>query len=784
MRVILNQLLLVLLLFGSAQAQLLNQRNWRASEKDSLNKALNLIDEQNYSAAFASVQNIYAHHPQEDFLKYAYVKCAIEFDDRVEEAYKKLNELFEKNANTADIQYYLAKGAYKLSLFDEALSYMNVFLGSTKVSFQLLPVAQQLKNRINHARYYATHTGSARLQALGPLFNDEGNQVSPVINLAASQLFYTDVQNNLRLPSQKINQSLGKMMYSKSIDENWLAPDSYKNWFEKEHARIAAISADAKHLLLIKENCGQNDIFICSVVADKFSKAKRLKGSINSLFNENACCFSPDGRSIYFSSNRPGGFGGYDLYRADLETDSTWSHVKNLGALINSDKDEDSPCMQADGSSFFFSSEGFESCGGFDVFKAIYIAGDSVFSNRENLGFPINSIANDFGFVISANAEEAFICSDRKGGKGLTDLYKVEPNFKNYIPTLCILKTKVQCDGQFGQSQVKVIDKKTGKLVSESFCTSANMPSMFVLSNGNNYELVIKSNRFKPKKIDLDLSAMQGFIELHKEIEFVSGVDSLNPLDIKNEVLLSSANNHDKKSKAGLNNQVEAQVVNHNAVKSENANALFHFQTFKTSGNSIGMASREESDLDVRTKESKKSQNKHDENIKIELGAIENTQESNVEKSITLIQNLENITDSAEIEDRKALMDWFGESASVAVKETFIPKTETQKRILACKERNGGVRKAGLTFKIQIAANKENSNKQFPQLKHLGKIEKMDYHDDFIRYTIGGDFKTYAEAFELGKKVIEAGYSGIYIFGVMDGKRYKVEDLIAEGIFK
>ncbi|MEI6021904.1 MAG: hypothetical protein WCR21_12315, partial [Bacteroidota bacterium] len=665
-------------------------------------------------------------------------------------------------------------------------SYMNVFLGSTKVSFQILPVAQQLKNRINHARYYAAHTSSARVQALGPLFNDQGNQVSPVINLAASQLYYTDVQNNMRLPSQKINQGLGKVMFSKSIDENWLAPEAYKNWPEKEHARIAAMSADAKHLLLIKENCGQNDIFICSVVGDKFGKAKRLKGGINSLFNENACCFSPDGRSIYFSSNRSGGYGGYDIYRADLDNDSSWSHVKNLGSLINSEKDEDSPFMQADGSSFFFSSEGFETSGGFDVFKAIYIAGDSVFSNRENLGFPINSTANDFGFVLSANAEEGFICSDRKGGKGLMDLYKVEPNFKNFLPAICILKTKVQIDATACMANVKVLNKLKGAVMAESYCQAQNGLTMFVLATGYSYELLVSTKKFKAKKIDLDLSGMKGLIELRKEIDFVSGVDSVS---IEGNGISLAENNKaiDNKNKKPSKNvpAVAAQNAITDAGKAESGNtgSLFHFQTFKTSGNSIGMASREESDLEISARETRKSLDKNNDKIKIDLGVNETMQESSVKPNIQLINNLENITDSAEIEDRKALMQWFGESATI-VKENFIPKTETQRRILACKEKNGGVKKPGLSFKIQIAANKENSNKQFPQLKHLGKIEKMDYHDDFIRYTIGGEYKTYAEAFELGKKVIKAGYSGIYIFGVIDGKRYKVEDLIAEGIFQ
>ena len=440
----------------SSGAQLLSQRNWRYTEKDSLTKALNLMDEQLEALAFPSIQLIYSHHPNEEFLKYSYVKCALQFYDKHDEALKILNQLYNKNPNTNDIHFYLAKANYNVNQFDAAMNYINAFLLRPKISFKLKNKALALKQQIGHAQRLMTLSSYAKVTNLGSAFNSSANQLFPVINLKANQLFFTEGG----LPSSKvIHQNMQTAMGSIQISKqsgNEFKTEEVLSEFIKENARVVCLSADAQQLYMIKDNGGQLDIFVSYLLGDKFSKPKKLKGAINSSFNENACSLSPDGKTMFFSSNRGGGYGGYDLYRASLTKDSVWSNIVNLGSSINTSFDEDSPFMHANGQTLFFSSKGMDGMGGFDIFKSHFYQIDSTFFKAENLGFPINSIGDDLGFVLSANSESGFFCSERRGGRGYFDLYAVEPNFKNFKNAVCLVNGQVNINSGTGIAELKI----------------------------------------------------------------------------------------------------------------------------------------------------------------------------------------------------------------------------------------------------------------------------------------------------------------------------------------
>jgi len=786
---------------GALKAQLLDQHNWRASEKDSLTTVLNLINEHQLSKAFPSIQILYKHHSQEDFLKYTFAKCALEFENKQDEAFQILNDILNKNPNTNDIYYYMAKANYHLEQFDEALYYTNVFLNNSP-AYELISKAENLKKYIHNARNNTANTSLAKVQLMSKSFNNEGNQIFPVMNYQASKLFFT---NGFETASKLINQSLhtqlGKVQQSISIDEQFKSPELIKNWNEKDYGRIVCISTDEKSIFLIKDNCGQNDIFISTLNGNTFSKPKKLKGPVNSLFNENACCLAPDGKTLFFSSNRSGGFGGYDLYRATLNEDSVWTQIVNLGTNINTNQNEDAPFIHVNGKSLFFSSEGFDSMGGFDVFKSELNVFSNSFTKAENLMCPINSIGDDVGFVISANGEEAFMASNRRGGSGQMDLYHLNPNFENFKPSFCIVKGKVNLNQAPAMAKLSVENLHSAKLYSELYSNANTGEYVVVLPVGERFQMNAWIRNFQVKSVELDLRNKSGIVELTENIAFSSYSDSLMMSDVaplassKTETKNLKTNSNKKintkkdvSSELAMVNTTEAlldvssaskskskkETINKNVkVNESNEEQLEHFQTFATHGNSIGMFNR----VPLKDDEIKESKN----NIWRKTDANESV---SLDSKIELNRNNIQITDSAELADRQAFMLWLNEGENKKTEDEFKPKNEAQQRILDCFIKNGSVREEGLVFKIQIAANKENSNKKFYKLQHLGKVEQMDFHDDFIRYTIGGEFKSYGEAFEFGKKVIEAGHNGIYIFGIKDGKRYKVEDLVEEGIFR
>src|SRR5690606_8366977 len=129
---------------------------------------------------------------------------------------------------------------------------------------------------------------------------------------------------------------------------------------------------------------------------------------INSSFQEKSITISKDESTLYFVSNRPGGYGGTDIYRATKNSKGHWSNVKNLGPTINTPFDEEGPFIDYDGLTLYFSSQGHNGMGGHDIYRSTYDPETDSWSEPVNMGYPINTPDNDVYFVVSANNERAY----------------------------------------------------------------------------------------------------------------------------------------------------------------------------------------------------------------------------------------------------------------------------------------------------------------------------------------------------------------------------------------
>lgn len=172
------------------------------------------------------------------------------------------------------------------------------------------------------------------------------------------------------------------------------------------------------------EGTGSCDLYYALSNNGTWGERMHFETPINTEYWESAPCLSADKKTLYFSSNRPGGFGGMDIYKSNLKQNGHWTEPENLGAAINTSGDEMFPFIHFDQSSLYFTSNGWKSLGGSDLFVSRKI-GNS-FTPPINLGFPINTIDNESGMVVSANGREAYFSSDRFGGEGEMDIYSFE----------------------------------------------------------------------------------------------------------------------------------------------------------------------------------------------------------------------------------------------------------------------------------------------------------------------------------------------------------------------
>ena len=243
-------------------------------------------------------------------------------------------------------------------------------------------------------------------------------------------------------------------VYTKQDQFNYL--ESYGNY------GAAAMTADGSKLYFAacgwSEGNGSCDICLVWRENDTvWSQPRQLPGKVNTSYWESQAALSADEKEMYFASNRPGGYGGSDIYKSVKLGDGSWSAGINLGPEINSQGDEMSPFIHADGKSLYFSSNGQAfSMGGRDIY---FSRADETgrWTSPVNVGYPVNTFANEMNIVISADARMVFLTSDRGGDSTGFDILAFEP-----------LKQEV-----FPQSvhymQVVVLDKASSQRITAAF---------------------------------------------------------------------------------------------------------------------------------------------------------------------------------------------------------------------------------------------------------------------------------------------------------------------------
>ncbi len=190
------------------------------------------------------------------------------------------------------------------------------------------------------------------------------------------------------------------------------------------------ISQDGEWLVFtgcnFPEGMGSCDLFFSSRnKKNGWSVPENIGEPVNSEFWESSPCLSPDKRELYFSSNRPGGYGGKDIYVSMRLPNGRWSEPENLGPQINTGGDESCPFVHADNQTMYFTSNGLLGYGGDDLFVARKQR-DGSWGNIENLGYPVNTTENEGSLVVAADGKTAYYASDRADTRGGLDIYTFE----------------------------------------------------------------------------------------------------------------------------------------------------------------------------------------------------------------------------------------------------------------------------------------------------------------------------------------------------------------------
>jgi outer membrane protein OmpA-like peptidoglycan-associated protein len=332
-----------------------------------------------------------------------------------------------------DIEYRIGKG-YQFALdFEKALQFYNLYRaklteksnyqGKDKVDMETV---ERSIFECENGLEFVIKPGNFSIVNIGREINSEYEDYAPVVNENEDEIVFTTRrrEDNMNENVYDDNKPWEDIFIAKKVDGKWQSAKNIGAPVNTPyHNSNTALSADGSILFLYSDE-GNGDIYFSENQNGVWTEPQPLPG-INSTFEEKSVSISSDEKTIYFSSNRPGGYGGLDIYKATLDNKGVWSNVKNLGPKINTELEDDGPFIDYDGVTLYFSSMGRKGMGGFDIFKSTYNPNANEWSEPENLGYPINTPDNDIYFVTSKDSKRAYYSSVREDGIGYTDIYMI-----------------------------------------------------------------------------------------------------------------------------------------------------------------------------------------------------------------------------------------------------------------------------------------------------------------------------------------------------------------------
>ncbi|MBL4668922.1 MAG: PD40 domain-containing protein, partial [Flavobacteriales bacterium] len=359
--------------------------------------------------------------------------CHLYLNENPQKAIEYIKAVYDKKPKMINTKYYLAKAYalnYQFKLAKEMYKSAAENGSTEQKNKKEIP---HLIEQCNNAIELVKDSLDVEIINLGEQVNSSANEYSPVINADETELIFTyrgekSIGGRLdKFNKNKLNGSFNEDIYISNFKNNlWEEPISISDSINSNlnEGGIFLSVDDQKLYLFIDTKNASGDIYESIRVGEEWTKPKSL--SINSKYWEGHATMFSDGNRMIFSSNRPGGLGGKDLYSAKLQENGSWGEIENLGPTINTMYDEDAPFLHFDGKTFNFSSKGHTSIGGYDIFES-EVSKDTSFSKPVNIGYPINTTSDDIFYHVSKN-DNVYYSSARKGGFGQNDTYMINVN--------------------------------------------------------------------------------------------------------------------------------------------------------------------------------------------------------------------------------------------------------------------------------------------------------------------------------------------------------------------
>ncbi|MBX7095584.1 MAG: OmpA family protein [Flavobacteriales bacterium] len=435
--------------------------------------------------------------------------------------------------------------------FDDATKYFKSFEDSRKAEDYIKFIAKYLEE-CKSGKVLVAKPERVWVDNIAEL-NSEYDDYSPSITMDGSTIIFTSRRPNghTALPHGGYDSDIYTAEFSGG---KWSAPKSIGSQINTDKDETSSMLAyNGTKLLLFRNENGNFDIMESELRGAAWSAAVSFARAINTVANQTFSSYDFDDVKLYYLSDKEGGISnsGTDIYFSGVmdRAKRIYGNGMSVGSVINTRFNEGPLYMHPDGETMYFASQGHNSMGGYDIFVSYKKQGQ--WTAPINMGYPINTPYDDFICAMAANGKHMYMASNRPGGKGGLDLYKVTfwgPEKKLIVDNQDYLLSSVASPIQDNvieasvqvqkksltvfkgrtidaitkkpvEADIDIVDNGTGQVISTFKTNSATGKFLLSLNSGKNYGIAVKANGYLFHSENFDIPLYTDYNLVDKEIE-------------------------------------------------------------------------------------------------------------------------------------------------------------------------------------------------------------------------------------------------------------------------
>ncbi len=382
---------------------------------------------EDYKEALPIYQLLLRIYPNNSNFKYRIGQCYVNTTGEkekaisyLEDAVKNINPKykegkFKESGAPYDALYYLAN-AYRINnQLDKALETYELFQKNMDTEVYNAEIVEHQIASCRNAKELMGLPLFIKEKNLGSMINEGNSEFNPVIS-----------ENEDLIVFSKSEAFYDAILFSTKTNGVWSGPQNMNEILRVDKDLFpTSISRDGKTLYMYSSADYDGIIYTTVFNNNAWSPLVKLNENINTKYWESHATISHDNKKLYFTSNRKGTLGGLDIYVSKKDSIGDWGAAENLGPVINTSYNEESPFLSKDDKTIFFSSRGHFNMGGYDIFYSTLLD-DGNWSVPLNVGYPLNSTDDDVFFNPVNQGYQGYISRDAAGGFGKGDIYHVE----------------------------------------------------------------------------------------------------------------------------------------------------------------------------------------------------------------------------------------------------------------------------------------------------------------------------------------------------------------------